>query len=343
MQTIPRIAVVIPCFKCSEHILTVLRRIPEQVSQVLIVDDACPEGTGRKVQAECRDPRVRVLFHSENQGVGGAMVTGLSEALKGDADIFVKVDGDGQMDPQLIPDLIDSIVRGSSDYVKGNRFYDLEDLREMPKIRVFGNGGLSFMAKLATGNWSCMDPHNGFIAMHRAALSRVELQRLDRRFFFEVDLLFQMNLIRAKVSEFRQQSRYRDEKSNLRVGGSLVQLPPRYLSRLLRRLFYNYILRDFNYGSIALVSGLPIFLFSLIFGGWHWYESYATHVPASAGTVMLSALTFLVGFQLLLSAIQFDIQNQPAQALQSSYSNRQSQKSTTIHSVNGAKETKNAV
>ncbi|HRK08910.1 MAG TPA: glycosyltransferase family 2 protein [Pseudobdellovibrionaceae bacterium] len=325
------VAVVIPCFKCKSQIAEVLQRIPRRVDRIFVVDDACPEGTGRFVKSwlpnnDHRDPanahgsnRIQVLFHTQNQGVGGAVMTGFRAALQEGYHIVVKIDGDGQMLPELIPALTQAIEDGEADYVKGNRFYSPEDLNEMPWVRVIGNGALSFFAKLATGYWSCMDPHNGFIAVHRAALERLNFDHIEKRFFFEVDLLFQMSLQRAKVVEMPQASRYRDERSNLSVWKSLFTLPPKYLSRLARRLFYTYFLRDFHYGSLAILAGAPLLSFAIFFGGYHWYLSWAHARTASAGTVMLSALTFLVGFQFLLSALQHDVASQPQRPLQKTW------------------------
>ena len=163
MQTLsdPRVAVVIPCFRVSRQILDVLGRIGPEVSRVIVVDDACPEHSGDLVERECRDPRVTVVRHGENRGVGGALVTGYRAALAEGADIVVKVDGDGQMEPTFIPTMIRPIVAGRADYAKGNRFYDLELLRAMPRVRLLGNAMLSLVNKIASGYWDVMDPTNG--------------------------------------------------------------------------------------------------------------------------------------------------------------------------------------
>src|SRR5690606_11392859 len=98
---------------------------------------------------------------STNLGVGGAVMTGYLTALADGMDIIVKVDGDNQMDPALIPDFIAPILAGEADYTKGNRFFDLEEIRAMPKLRLFGNALLSFMTKLSAGYWDIFDPTNG--------------------------------------------------------------------------------------------------------------------------------------------------------------------------------------
>ena len=144
-----RVAVVIPCFRVRSHILSVLARMSDRVEMVYVVDDQCPEGTGKLVETNCRDRRIKVIFNSVNQGVGGATMAGYRRALADGADIVVKLDGDGQMDPALIPRLIAPLERGVADYSKGNRFHCLENLEGMHLCRKLGNTGLSFFTKIA--------------------------------------------------------------------------------------------------------------------------------------------------------------------------------------------------
>ena len=139
-----KIAVVLPCYKTSKQVLDVLTSIPETVTSIYCVDDACPEKTGEHIQSHCTDKRVTVLFHDQNLGVGGAMVTGYRQALAEKVDIVVKVDSDGQMDPALIPQFIAPIVNGQADYTKGNRFFTPQFLSGMPKVRLIGNAGIVF-------------------------------------------------------------------------------------------------------------------------------------------------------------------------------------------------------
>ena len=117
----PHIAAVIPCYRVGRKILDVIRRIGPEVSAIYVVDDACPEASGQLVETEINDPRVHIIRHPRNRGVGAASMTGMMAALADGVDILVKLDGDGQMDPAFIPRLVDPIVRGQADYTKGNR------------------------------------------------------------------------------------------------------------------------------------------------------------------------------------------------------------------------------
>lgn len=325
-----RIAAVIPCFKVKRHILDVLSRIDGTVDHIYVVDDKCPEGTGNFVRQHVRDARVRVLFNDVNWGVGGATIEGYRQALLDGADIIVKLDGDGQMDPSLIPVMVRPIVSGSVDYTKGNRFYSLESLEHMPALRKFGNAGLSFVSKVSSGYWNVMDPANGFTAIHAGALSALPLAKIEQRFFFESDMLFRLNTVRAVVKEVPMQAVYGDEKSNLRIAQVVREFPPRYASRFLKRICYNYLLRDFNVCSVELLAGLASLFFGVCFGGYHWYQGIVRGQANPTGTIMFAVLPIVIGVQLLLAAVSFDVANVPTEPLQNMLPGSKKLKGTII-------------
>ena len=305
------VAVVIPCFRVKNHILIVLSRIGTEVDRVFVIDDACPEGSGQLVQEQCSDPRVTVIRHEVNQGVGAAVMTGYAAALKEGAQIIVKVDGDGQMDPALIPHFIAPILKGQADYTKGNRFYDLTGIGQMPAIRLLGNAALSFMAKLSTGYWNLFDTTNGFTAIHAKAAKRIAFEKVSPRYFFETDLLFRLNTIRAVVVDIAMDASYGSETSNLRVTHVFGEFLVKHLRNFGKRVFYSYFLRDMTAASLELVIGLCAVTFGMVFGGIHWFHSIATGMPTPLGTIMLAALPTMLGLQLLLAFIAFDVANVP--------------------------------
>lgn len=153
-----RIAVVIPSYKVTKHVLNVIAAIGNEVWRIYVIDDACPDNSGKLVEAQCTDPRVSVIYNECNSGVGGAVMAGYRAAIADGAGIIVKIDGDEQMDPSLIPFFVEPIIKGEADYTKGNRFFYLEEIRAMPRIRLFGNAILSFMAKLSSGYWDVLVP-----------------------------------------------------------------------------------------------------------------------------------------------------------------------------------------
>jgi len=312
----PRVGVVIPCYRCAGQILDVLAAIPESVSAVFVVDDACPEKTGDLVAGDAGGPRVSVIRHAENRGVGGAMITGYRAALEAGCDIVVKLDGDGQMDPALIPRMTGLIARGEADYCKGNRFYYSDHSATMPRVRFFGNAALSFLNKAASGYWSVFDPTNGFTAIHRSALSMLPLEKIDRGYFFESDMLFRLGVARAVVKDVPTPARYAGEVSSLDIRRVLLRWPGKLLRNMGRRLIYRYYLHDFSLASLEMPLGGALLAFGLWTGASEWVAAAGEGRTATAGTVMLAALPIILGVQFLLAALQYDIATQPRTPLQ---------------------------
>ena len=310
-----RVAVTIPSYKVRAHVLDVIASIPPRVQRIYVVDDKCPQHSGELVKEQCRDPRVRVIFHEENQGVGGAVSTGYRAAIEEGMDIVVKVDGDGQMDPALIPHFTRPIERGRADYTKGNRFYRPESLKGMPPIRLFGNAALSFINKLSTGYWSIMDPTNGYTAIHTSVLREMPLHKLEKRYFFETDMLYHLNTMRAVVHDVPMDAVYADEESSLKVSKVLPEFMVKHVNRFFKRYVYLYLLRDFNIGSLYSLLGVVLCGLGVVFGGWAWLRSLTTGQPATSGTVMLAALPLIIGIQFLIAFLHHDVERVPSQPL----------------------------
>ncbi len=306
-----RVAVVVPAYRVEDRIEEVLRTIPPWVRTVVVVDDASPDATAERV-ARVADPRVRLIHHPQNRGVGGATVTGMHAALEGGADIVVKMDGDGQMDPAHLPELLAPLLDHTADLAKGNRYQRLGSLEGMPWVRRLGNAALTFLLKAASGHWRMFDPTNGYFAVRADLLRRLRLERLPRGYFFESGLLMELGLHRAKVQDVPIAARYRGERSSLSIGAALLQFPFRLLLGCARRVARHYFLYDFTAVSVFLLCGAPMLLFGVGFGAWEWARSAVTDVPATTGTVMLAALPVILGFQLLLQALVVDIANAPA-------------------------------
>ena len=292
-----------------------IARIPPKVQRIYVVDDKCPQHSGELVEEQCRDPRVRVIFHEENQGVGGAVGSGYRAAIEEGMDIVVKVDGDGQMDPALIPHFTRPIERGRADYTKGNRFYRPESLKGMPPIRLFGNAALSFINKLSTGYWSIMDPTNGYTAIHTSVLREMPLHKLEKRYFFETDMLYHLNTMRAVVHDVPMDAVYADEESSLKVSKVLPEFIVKHVNRFFKRYVYLYLLRDFNIGSLYSLLGVVLCGLGVVFGGWAWLRSLTTGQPATSGTVMLAALPLIIGIQFLIAFLHHDVERVPSQPL----------------------------
>lgn len=309
-----KIAVVIPCYRVKNHILNVLNRIGGEVSKIYVVDDQCPEQSGQYVLDYCNDPRVCVIKHTSNTGVDGAVMSGYRAALNDQMDIAVKIDGDNQMDPALIRFFTQPIELNQADYTKGNRFYNIERITQMPTIRLIGNSALSFMCKLSSGYWRVFDPTNGYTAIHLRLVQELPLNKISQRYFFESDLLFRLNTLRAKVVDIPMHAQYADEISNLKIHRIIGVFFISHCKNTIKRIFYNYYLRDMSVASIELPLGLTLLLFGIAFGGLHWLKSMQTLQITPYGTVMIAMLSILIGIQLLLAFLAYDMTSSPTEA-----------------------------
>lgn len=311
------IVVVIPCYNVEKTIACVVAGMPSYVRWVVLVDDASRDRTAEIVDS-LKSERIRVIHLPENRGVGGATMRGYEEALALGADVIVKVDGDGQMNPAYLIPLIAPILMNQADYTKGNRFLHADQIKSMPLIRRIGNAGLSFLTKAASGYWDIFDPTNGYTAIHASIVPLLDTNKLHRRYFFESSMLIQLGMIRAVIQDVEIPAKYQDEVSSLSEWKALFEFPPRLLAGFLRRLLVQYFVRDFGVFSMLLVSGLGFSAFGLLFGIYHWYVSSITLTIASTGTVMIAVLPLMLGWQLLIQCIFVDMQNIPSEILHTS-------------------------
>ena len=305
-----KIAVVIPSYKVAASITEVICSIPALVDHIIVVDDKCPQNSG-KVAEELGNPKVIVIFHEKNRGVGAAVISGYKRAMELGSDIVIKMDGDGQMNPEYINSLIEPLIQDGADYTKGNRFMDFVALRTMPKLRLIGNNILSFMEKSFSGYWNIMDPTNGYTAIHKRVLIKLNLEKIANRYFFESDMLLNLYLADAVIKDVPIPTNYGDEESSLSVWRALIKFPSRLLYGILKRIFLRYFIYDFNMASVYILLGIPMFLWGVLFGAVEWYDSYANNIPKTAGTIMLAALPLIISFEMLLQAINIDIHNVP--------------------------------
>jgi len=302
-----KICVVIPCYKVSKSISSVVSEIPPMIDYIVLVDDKSPDNTLQVLsQIHAKDERVHVVNHQKNTGVGGAMISGFNKAFQLGCDIILKMDGDGQMDPDYIQSLVEPIRNNQCHFSKGNRFNDFNQLRQMPLVRQIGNLGLSFLIKAASGYWSVFDPTNGYFAISAETLKLMDFNRLDKRYFFESSFLIELYYTGAIIRDIPIPARYGDEESHLSVLQTLMTFPPKLFKAFLRRIILRYYILDFSIFSIYLLIAVPLLFFGLTFGAWNWMHYYNLNITAPTGTVMIAVLSIVIGFQLLLSVIQFD-------------------------------------
>lgn len=315
-----KICVVIPAYRVANHIEAVVQGIPIWIWKIIVVDDKSPDDLGARVEA-LHNERIELIRHEKNKGVGGAVMTGFSRAVELGATVLVKMDGDGQMDPAFLPELLEPILSGRVDFVKGNRFGRLESITRMPFHRRIGNLSWSFLVKAGSGYWNLFDPNNGYLALDADIFRRLELHFLHPRYFFETSLLVELNLVRAAAVEVPMPAIYAGEPSSLSVLTVLTTFPGLLLSRFLRRIWLQYFVMNFSVGTIFVTLGSLMSLFGAVWGAVWWRHSIITGTPATAGTVMVASLPLILGFQMLLQALTLDVQSVPkeSQSTRSAY------------------------
>lgn len=284
--------------------------MPEFVDHLIVVDDNSTDNTREVVQAMA-EPRLILLKTPHNQGVGGAVTLGYRKALELESGIIVKMDGDGQMREEYLPALLDAIALEGYDYAKGNRFLAGASLAVMPRHRLFGNIVLTFMTKMASGYWHIFDPQNGYTAISAKALRVLDLDRIYKGYFFENDMLINLNFFRSRVKDVAIPSHYGDEQSGINLFRVSFTFPFLLLQSFINRIYQKYVLRDFSPIALFLLTGLPLFVWGMAFGIYIWIKSYETGHQTATGTIMLALLPLFLGFQLLLQAFVMDIQETP--------------------------------
>lgn len=311
------IAVVIPCYNVQAHITEVVKTLPDYVKHIILVNDASTDNTPQRVEqlkVECQNDhqQYHVIHLPVNQGVGGAVLAGFEKALTLGVHIIVKMDGDGQMDPNNIPVLIEPLINGKADYTKGNRLLNALSLANMPMVRRLGNAVLSFLTKISSGYWNIVDPVNGYIAIRREALELLPFDMIHKRFFFESSMLIALRIIRAVVLDVPMDARYGIEKSNIRLMRVMIEFPYQLAKGFFRRIWLTKILHSLTIEAILGICGLGLVFLSMVYGlikGWQAFKS--DQISLTAGVLLAVALPMFLGFQMLMNAALLDIQSVP--------------------------------
>lgn len=307
------IAIVIPYYKASAKITEVIKQIPEYVNKVVIVDDCSPDKLPEdKIKSAINNSSTLYFLKNEkNLGVGGATKKGFEKAIELEAEYIIKVDADNQMDLSYLPNLITPLINNKAEVTKGNRFRDFEALKKMPWFRRVGNLALSLLIKASTGYWNNFDPTNGFFAIKSNVLKNLNFSKLSNRYYFETSFLAELYFHKARIKDVAMPAIYNDEKSNMQIWKMPFVFTPKLVGTFFKRIIKGYFLYDFNPGTLYMISGVPIFLFGVIFGAYTWIHYASQNILTPTGTIMIVALTIILGFQLILQATQYDIINAP--------------------------------
>jgi glycosyltransferase involved in cell wall biosynthesis len=253
-----RVLVVVPAFKVSRQIQAVVQELANNNYDVIVVDDCCPDSSGQLARALAL-PCVSVIKHQVNMGVGAAVKSGYEYAMANKYDIVLKFDGDGQMSVSDIPRLLEPLVSGVADYVKGNRFTDSIMVQEMPMHRRVGNIALSYIGRVTTGYYHLFDINNGLTGIHSEALNRLCLKEISNTYFFESDMIAKLRLVDAVVMDVPSTTLYANEFSSLSIPKTLITFPFKHLAVFVNRILELYIRRSLNL-PIIIIFFLAVYL-----------------------------------------------------------------------------------
>jgi glycosyltransferase involved in cell wall biosynthesis len=303
------ICVVIPAYNEELLIQRALDNVPEFVDSIVVIDDASRDRTWDKIQERvATSGRITALRHEKNKGVGAAIASGYQWCRENPCDIAVVMAGDAQMDPADLPAILDPVVEDRADYSKGNRLFTGEAYRIMPKTRYFGNAALSLLTKIASGYWHVADSQSGYTAINKAALLRVDWDRMYPRYGQPNDILVRLNVENCRVVDVPVRPVYNiGEKSGIRLTKIVFTLPWLLLNLFLWRLKEKYVIRDFHPLVFFYILGFSLLLLTLpLSARLVWFFAYTGEFPkANLLAIMFCAI---MGLQSVFFAMHFDME-----------------------------------
>jgi glycosyltransferase involved in cell wall biosynthesis len=303
-----RVAVVVPAYNEQELIAATVAGVPDFVDRITVVDDASTDETAARARA-AGDPRVEVVVHDRNRGVGAAIVTGYKQALAQGSDVACVMAGDNQMDPADLRALVEPVARGELDYAKANRLFTGEAWRRIPRTRYLGNAVLSLLTKIASGYWHVADSQSGYTAVSRQMLELLDLERIYPRYGFPNDMLVHLNVWNARVRDFPSRPVYGvGERSGIRYYRVVPTISWLLLKAFFWRLWQKYVIRDFHPLVFFYLLGFAMTLVGLGLGiAESILRGLGHHITTA--TIVLVALLLVSGSQFTLFAMWFDMES----------------------------------
>jgi glycosyltransferase involved in cell wall biosynthesis len=303
-----RIAVVVPAHNEESLIAATIVGVPDFVDRIIVVDDASIDGTVEQVRAT-GDPRVELVAHERNRGVGAAIVTGYQRALALGADATAVMAGDNQMDPDELEALALPVVRDQLDYAKANRLFTGRAWQEIPRSRYLGNAVLSFLTKIASGYWHVADSQAGYTVISRRMLELLDLDRIYPRYGFPNDMLVHLNVWNARVRDIPSRPIYGvGERSGIKIRKVVPRISWLLWKGFFWRLREKYVIRDFHPLVFFYVLGFLMTFAGLVLGIVETVLRL-TGKSITPATIVLVALLLISGSQFTLFAMWFDMES----------------------------------
>jgi glycosyltransferase involved in cell wall biosynthesis len=303
-----KIGVVVPAHNEERLLGDVLESMPRYVDAIYVINDGSTDGTHSVIEeSRSRDPRIEVVEHEGNHGVGASIGDGYRMAHRSGMDIAAVIAGDAQMDPDLLPLLLDPVIGGEADYAKGNRLPRRELRRKMPRGRVIGNSVLSLLTKIASGYWNVLDPQNGYTAANREVLEKLDLEGIYPHYGCPNDILIKLNVYNFRIKDVWMPARYGEEVSGIKTWRYVPKVSWLLLKGFFWRLWEKYVITDFHPLIFFYVLGMVLLPIGLALGGLVIYRRLFFDA-ITLSTVVLAALLIISGMQSLFFAMLFDSQ-----------------------------------
>ncbi|MCD6186342.1 MAG: glycosyltransferase family 2 protein [Deltaproteobacteria bacterium] len=306
-----KIAIIIPCYNEALQIKSVLRSIPDYVDYIIVVDDKSMDHTLDQIKL-VHDLRIIIITHKKNQGVGAAIASGYKWSRDNNVDIAVVMAGDGQMDPDDLPAILDPVCDGVADYAKGNRLFTGEAYKMIPKVRFWGNAFLSFLTKIASGYWHVADSQSGYTAINKKALHAINWDKMYKRYGQPNDLLVRLNIHNMRVVDVPVKPIYNvGEKSGLKIRKIIFTIPIMLIKMFFYRLFKKYMIRNFHPLVLFYFSGILLNILAFpLFVRFLYFWISVNHIPKI--NFLAWMMLKILGIQFLLFAMWFDMEeNRP--------------------------------
>jgi glycosyltransferase involved in cell wall biosynthesis len=306
------VAVVIPCYNEEKLITKTIDDLPDFIDYVIAVNDASKDNTLMVLrEIKKKNKKLEIVDNEVNQGVGGALMAGYEFALKHtDATAIGIVAGDAQFDTSYLQPMLDVFIDRSADYVKASRFFHREAFQKMPKYRQFGNIFISLLTKFSTGYYSVTDITNGCGFLRRSIIEKVNFSLVQRRYDYETSMLTALSIADAIVIDHPVPAIYGEETSTIKLLPTALRNLRAVWVGFWHRIYYKYILFGFHPIALFLISGVALFLIGFAVGVFIVIDKLVSGSSPTTGSVMLSVLPIILGFQLILTALSMDVSNE---------------------------------
>jgi glycosyltransferase involved in cell wall biosynthesis len=306
-----KVAAILPCYNEEKLIAKTIETLPDFVDEIIAVDDQSKDGTWKVIQKIAKtNKRVRAIHHTNNTGIGGAYVSGFEYALKNNVDLIFTMAGDAQCNQDYMSNMADSLLDNDVDYVKANRFVHLEELKQMPRFRRIGNTFITILTKFATGYYTIFDSQNGYGVFKRKTLENLPFEHIGRRYDYENTLLIALAIMNAKVRDEAVPAIYGDEESTIPVFRTSLRALSVVWKGFWKRIYYKYILVNFHPIALFLILSLFLSLIGIGFALFIVIDRIVNDASPTTGSVMLAVLPLILGFQLFLTSITMDMNNE---------------------------------